>query len=102
MKTSKSTRSWPKVKKPRIIQSPIQIWIAACTLIGISTIIFDLVIQLTWFKLCWKSDMMGYKYSSNEFLQIQMLRGSKQAHNQGLKISQNFEIFMKSIQFPKP
>ena len=46
--------------------------------------------------------MMSYKYVSNDHLQIRMFRGLKRARNQSLKISQNFEIFMKYIQFPKP
>ena len=102
IRTSKSTRSWPKVKKPRIIQSPIRIWIPARTLVSILTITFDSIIRLSLFKLGWKSDMMGYKYVSNDYLQIRIFRGSKWAHNQSLKISQNFGIFMKYIQFPKP
>ena len=87
IRTSKSTRSWPKVKKPRIIQSPIRIWIPACTLVGISTINFDPIIRLSWFKLRWKSDMMGYKYVSNDHFQIRMFSGSKRARNQSLQIN---------------
>ena len=75
IRTSKSTRSWPKVKKPEIIQSPIRIWIPTRTLVGISTITFDSIIRLRWFKLGWKSDMMGYKYDWMTISKFECLEG---------------------------
>ncbi len=42
------------------------------------------------------------KKKGSDNVQIQTFRGPKRAQNQDIKISHNFRIFMKQIQFSKP
>ena len=46
--------------------------------------------------------MMGYKYVLMTISKLECLDGQNGPALRGLKISQNFEVFMKYIQFPKP
>ena len=99
---SKLFSLWNCSIEPSLYWMPILIWIPACILLGISIITFYSIIQLSLCKLGWKADMMGYKYAFHDNVQIQTLEGQNGPANQGLKISHNFGIFMKQIQFLKP
>ena len=54
-----------KRRPTQLNPSPIQIRISACTLVSIFGITFGSDVQSRWFKLGWKVNLKGYKFTKS-------------------------------------